>query len=103
MDENVSVVNNMSPHGYTINDDLTVDVEGGVMIDKFEGEIPVKFNVVKGIFNINANYQIKSTDNFPVKVNMVFCNADVNLEKPDWCECEHWYNNRFIDNMKIGK
>lgn len=41
---------------YSINDDLTIDVDGTVYLNnRFLTEIPVQFNVVKGSFNCQKN------------------------------------------------
>jgi len=53
---------------YTINKDLSVDVNDSVnLYDKCLKEIPVKFNIVKGTFYCNKN-QLTSTEFFPKEV-----------------------------------
>lgn len=62
---------------YTINDDLTVDVDGDVdMGYKRLTEIPVQFGVVKGDFDINNN-KLTSLKGCPNRVeNSFFCNRN---------------------------
>ena len=53
---------------YTINEDLSVDVDGSVWLyDKNIKEIPVKFNIIKGYFDCRDN-QLTSTEFFPTEV-----------------------------------
>ena len=50
---------------YTINEDLTVDVDGSVDLSfKNFKVIPVKFNIIKGYFSCSDN-RLTSTDFFP--------------------------------------
>jgi hypothetical protein len=61
---------------YTINDDGTVDVDGDVNLT-YEGltEIPVKFGVVKGDFNVSSN-NLLSLKNCPQVVTGQFACAN---------------------------
>jgi hypothetical protein len=53
---------------YSINEDLYVDVNGDVWLDnKILTEIPVKFNIIKGIFDCDNN-QLTSTEFLPKEV-----------------------------------
>jgi hypothetical protein len=53
---------------YTINEDLSVDVDGSVFIyQKHLKEIPVKFNIIKGDFSCSFN-QLTPTEFFPKEV-----------------------------------
>ena len=53
---------------YTINEDLSVDVDGDVYLYyKKLKEIPVKFNIIKGIFDCDNN-QLTSNKFFPKEV-----------------------------------
>jgi hypothetical protein len=58
----------------TINDDLTVDVDGDVnLYNKSLTAIPIKFGIVKGNFDCGYN-QLTSTEFFPNEVyGNVFC------------------------------
>ena len=57
---------------YSINEDLSVDVNGDVWLDnKILTEIPVKFNIIKGIFDCDNN-QLTSTEFFPNEVYGIF-------------------------------
>jgi len=57
---------------FTINEDLSVDVDGDVRISyRNLTEIPVKFNIVKGDFYC-CNNQIRSTNFFPKEIGNNF-------------------------------
>lgn len=50
-------LNGMNIVDYTINNDLTVDVDGDVWLDnKNLIEIPLQFNIVTGVFYCSINY-----------------------------------------------
>lgn len=60
-------------YNYTINDNLTVDVNGNVSLEyKTLTEIPVKFNIVNGYFDCSHNL-LTSLKNSPKKVNAFYC------------------------------
>lgn len=81
---------------YVINDDYSIDFENGIVIKNFElEEFPYKFNNIGGDFNIGVSVNINSTKNFRNKANVIYCNAIMNLERPDWCECKEWMNNEY--------
>jgi hypothetical protein len=53
---------------YTINQDLSVDVDGSVFLyENHLLEIPVKFNIINGNFYCGYN-QLTSTDFFPKEI-----------------------------------
>jgi len=57
---------------YTINDDLTVDVDGSVHIrNKGLLELPIQFGVVNGHFDCSSNY-LYTLKGSPTKVNGMF-------------------------------
>lgn len=57
---------------YTINDDFTVDVEGGVEINNCNlKEIPVQFNRVSGSFDCSRN-QLSNLNGCPLEVGSSF-------------------------------
>lgn len=59
----------MEIEGYTINEDLTVDVNRDVNIsNKNLTEIPIKFNVINGNFDCSKN-MLSTMKNFPCKIN----------------------------------
>lgn len=62
---------------YTINEDLTVDVDGNVdLFKKKLYKIPIQFNEVKGYFNCACN-QLKSLKGSPKIINDYFsCNTN---------------------------
>ena len=65
---------------YTINEDLSVDVDGNVWLyEKNLTEIPVKFNIIKGHFNCNYN-QLTSTNFFPKEICSSFNCYNNNLK-----------------------
>ncbi len=62
----------MGVEKYTINSDLTVDVNGDVdLYDKNLTNIPVQFNNVKGNFNCSSN-KIVSLQGSPLKISGYF-------------------------------
>ena len=67
----------MNIKNYTINSDLTVDVNDGVDIsDRDLTFIPVKFNVVRGTFNCSYN-KLTTLIGSPYKIgNKFICNAN---------------------------
>jgi hypothetical protein len=57
---------------YTINDDLTVDVNGSVYISNTSlKEIPIQFNIVNGVFDCSHN-ELTSLKGCPKEVNGSF-------------------------------
>ena len=59
---------------YTINNDLTVDVEGNVDLASMHiKELPVQFGVVTGEFDISYNKNFKSLKGVPKEVHNFFC------------------------------
>jgi len=62
----------MNIRNYTINSDLTVDVDGNINI-RFKNlkYIPVKFRTLKGILNCSFN-NLKSFDNLPTNIGSDF-------------------------------
>jgi len=64
---------------YTINDDLSIDVDGGVdLFDKLLEEIPLKFNRVNGYFYIHYN-NLTSLEDCPKWVGGDFACSDNKL------------------------
>ena len=54
---------------YTINDDLSIDVDGGVYLDERNLEyLPLKFNYVSGDFNCDQN-ELESLEGCPITVD----------------------------------
>ena len=65
-------LDNMEIKKYVINDDLSVDVNGDVLLyKKGLSEIPVQFNRVDGFFNC-ANNQLTSFKNFQIYIGGYF-------------------------------
>jgi Leucine-rich repeat (LRR) protein len=61
---------------YTINDDLTIDVDGDVHLRKKNlTEIPVQFGFVKGIFDISYN-QLTSLKGCPTVLRTLWCGGN---------------------------
>jgi len=59
---------------YTINDDLTVDVNGNVrLIFKDLEIIPIKFGIVKGWFEVDNNPNLISLENHPIECERFHC------------------------------
>lgn len=68
---------------YTINDDLSVDVDGNVDLSgKYLQQIPIKFNKVKGSFNCSA-CGLTSLINCPTEIHGDFDCSDNFLENLD--------------------
>ncbi len=62
----------MGIEDYTINDDLTVDVNGDVNISNMGlDEIPIQFGIVRGSFDIEDNY-LRSLEGCPNHVDISF-------------------------------
>lgn len=75
----------MGINNYSINDDLTVDVDGNVCLDEREIEsLPVQFGKVYGDFNIHRN-KLTSLKGCPEIVMGSFCCALNNLTSLDYC------------------
>jgi len=68
-------LNEMGVRNFTINDDLTVDVNGNVDISyKYLTEIPVQFNKIKGVFDCGGNKNLKSLKGCPqIGVTIFLC------------------------------
>lgn len=70
---------------YTINDNLTIDVDGNVDLNfKSLSEIPFKFNIVNGVFNCSFNNLI-SLKNCPNVVNSSFYCMNNQLISLEYC------------------
>ncbi len=68
-EETIAWLDKYGVENYTINDDLTVDVAGGVLLNKKElTAIDVKFNLVQGHFNCSNN-KLSSLEGCPEKIN----------------------------------
>ena len=77
-----------SINGYTINKDLSVDVNQSVYLDyKALKEIPVQFNVVKGNFSCSYN-QLTSLEGCPKEVQGDFSCYDNKLTSLEGCPQE---------------
>lgn len=64
---------------YTINDDLTIDVDDDVWLSIEETEIPVQFGKVDGDFNLRKCTNLTSLKGTPVKVFGNFRCSDMSL------------------------
>ncbi len=61
---------------YTINPDGSIDVDGGVYLDRRNlDRIPIKFNKVSGSFDCSNN-NITSLENAPNECFRIFCNGN---------------------------
>lgn len=70
---------------YVINDNLTVDVNGGVNLTKYQmTEIPIQFGIVTGDFFCNDN-QLTSLKGCPHEVQGWFHCGNNNLTNLDYC------------------
>lgn len=74
-------LDNYGINNYTINDDLTVDVDGNVKFENLDLEyLPVNFNKVSGVFFL-YNTKLVSLKGCPREVGMTFyCIGNGNLE-----------------------
>ena len=62
---------------YTINPDGSIDVDGGVYLDRRNlDRIPIKFNKVSGSF-FCSNNNITSLENVPNECFRLFCNENM--------------------------
>ena len=81
----ISWLDQMKVKNYTINDDLTVDVDGNVWLyDKKLIKIPIQFNKVNGDFGC-ANNKLKSLKGCPIEVNGDFYCDYNNLTSLEGC------------------
>jgi len=84
---------------YTINDDLTVDVNGDVKLsNKYLDKIPVQFGIVKGHFFISNN-EIEDLYGSPIECEIFNCdnNELINLEgSPKKCTSFNCANNDIV-------
>ena len=70
---------------YTINDDLSIDISGGVFLDRKKLEyLPVRFNYVSGSFNCSDN-KLKSLEGCPQTISGSFNCSDNYLESLKGC------------------
>jgi hypothetical protein len=70
---------------YTINNDLTIDVDGDVYLgEKDLKHLPLKFNYVNGIFVCRIN-KLKSLEGCPKTVNGSFFCSDNKLKSLEGC------------------
>ncbi len=73
---------------YTINNDLTVDVDGDVYLYyKKLKQIPIKFDIIKGYFNCSNNY-LTSLDFCPKEVGGNFNCSWNELTSLEFCPIE---------------
>jgi len=84
-------LDSMGVENYTINNDLTVDVNGDVKLyDKNLVEIPIQFGVVTGYFGIGGNINLKSLVGSPSKCKRFYCHECTSLKSlefaPEKCE-----------------
>jgi hypothetical protein len=71
-DEIAAWLDKMGVRYYTINDDLTVDVNGNVnLFNKDLKSIPVKFNKVRGYFNCSIN-RLTTLEGAPNEIESYF-------------------------------
>jgi hypothetical protein len=64
---------------YTINEDLTIDVDGSVWLEIEDTEIPVQFNEVNGDFILMNSANLTSLKGSPINVFGNFSCRDLNL------------------------
>ena len=84
-EEVIEVCENYKIIDYTINDDLSIDVDGGVYLgEKDLKHLPLKFNYVSGIFVCRIN-KLKSLEGCPKTVNGSFFCSDNNLKSLEGC------------------
>lgn len=92
---------------YTINDDLTVDVNGDVFLFGCQLRIiPFKFGVINGFFDCSNNH-IRDSNFFPIWVGDYFDCSDNKLIELNsrltfvgkWFDCR-WNNIKSIDNIE---
>ena len=72
----------MDVKNYIINDDLTVDVKGNVLLDKKRlNNLPVKINHVSGSFLISKNFlnNMKWHENSSINIYIFSCLARTSL------------------------
>ena len=84
-EEVIEVCENYKIIDYTINDDLSIDVDGGVYLgEKDLKHLPLKFNYVSGIFVCRIN-KLKSLEGCPKTVNGSFFCSDNKLKSLEGC------------------
>ena len=78
--EIIDWLDSMGVENYTINNDLTVDVNGEVILsNKNLLEITVQFGVVMGNFSVSNNKKLKSLVGAPKKCEYFYCNGCTSL------------------------
>lgn len=99
-DQVKSWLDKMEIQNYTINDDLTVDVNGDVILDEHDlTEIPIQFGRVERYFSCSYN-KLTSLKGGPVYVGFDFICHDNELTSLEYCPKE--IGNSFITyNNKI--
>ena len=68
-EEVIQVCENYEIKNYTINDDLSIDISGGVFLRNKKLEyLPLRFNYVSGSFNCSYNRKLRSLKGSPQRV-----------------------------------
>jgi len=84
-EEVIQVCTRYRIRNYTINDDLSIDVDGDVELDSKNLEyLPVRFNYVSGYFYCNYN-ELKTLEGCPKTVGDGFSCAINNLKSLEGC------------------
>ena len=81
----------MEIKNYIVNNDLTVDVNGEVILsNKNLLEIPVQFGVVMGNFSVSNNKKLTSLVGSPKKCEIFYCNDCDSLKSLEFApkKCE---------------
>lgn len=87
-DEVEAWLNKMGIEKYTINDDLTVDVNDHVnLIERKLNEIPIQFGIVTGTFSIYGN-QLRTLKGCPTRVGRNFSCGRNKLTSLKYCPIE---------------
>ena len=86
-----SICKDLNIRNYTINNDMTVDVDGDVeILNKKFKKIPFKFNEINGNFYIHNNSNLISLKNSPKKIvgnfNCMFNKLNSLKHSPDYVE-----------------
>ena len=83
----ISQIEGIEIEKYTINDDLTIDVNGYVYIFYIDlDKLPIKFGIVKGEFKCYSNPNLISLEGSPKKViGDYYCSHNLKLESLESC------------------
>lgn len=86
-EEIMSWLDEMEIKKYTINDDLSVDVKGDVLVHRTDlKHLPVRFGKVSGNFTLYGNTKMKTLEGCPSEVGKGFaCNYMYSLTSLEYC------------------